>query len=68
MIVLLEYIDLFTGCINIMLGKDYSVNIILNALPSSQLNEILGISLHIPHPFVIRKATSLSRTRLKQWR
>ena len=37
-IVLLEYIDLFTRRTDIMLGKDYSVNIILNALPSSQLN------------------------------
>ena len=36
-IVLLEYIDLSTGCMNIMLGKDYSVNNILNALPLSKL-------------------------------
>ena len=41
-IVLLEYIDLFTGCMIIMLGKDYSVNIMLNALPSSQLNWNVG--------------------------
>ena len=37
-IVLLEYIHLFARCMNIMLGKDYFVNIILNALPSSRLN------------------------------
>ena len=38
LIVLLEYIDLFTTCMNIMLGNYYSVDIILNALPSLQLN------------------------------
>ena len=38
--VLLKFIDLFTRCMNIMLGKDYTVNniIMLSALPSSQLN------------------------------
>ena len=41
-IVLLDYIDLFTGYMNIMLGKDYSVNIMLNALRSSQLNRNIG--------------------------
>ena len=36
-IVLLEYIDLFVMYMNIMLGNYYSVDIILNALPSLQL-------------------------------
>ena len=42
-IALLEYIDLFTRCTNIMLDKDYSANIIFNALPSSQLNWTIGL-------------------------
>ena len=60
MIVLLEYIDLFSMCMcmNIILGNHYSVDNILNALPSAQLTEILGVSLQISHPFVTRKATS----------
>ena len=41
-IVLLEYIDPFITCMNIMLGNYYSVDIILNALPSLQLNCNIG--------------------------
>ena len=37
-IVLLEYIDLFTTCKNIMLGTYYSAHFMPNALPSSKLN------------------------------
>ena len=36
--VLLEYIDLFTTCIKIMLGPYYSVDIMFNALPSLKVN------------------------------
>ena len=45
-------------CMNIILGNYYSVDNILNALPSTQLTEILGVSLQISHPFVTSKATS----------
>ena len=53
MIVLLEYTDLFTMWINIMLGIYYFVDIILNALPNFTNTEILSISLQFSHPFVI---------------
>ena len=53
MIVLLEYIDLFTTCMNIMLGNYCSVDIILSALPNFTITEILGFSLQFTHPFVI---------------
>ena len=36
--VVLEYIDLFTACIKIMLGLYYSVDIMFNALPSLKVN------------------------------
>ena len=36
--VLLEYIDLFTTCIKIMVGPYYSFNIMFNALPSLKVN------------------------------
>ena len=36
--VLLEYIDLFTTCMKIMVGPYYSVNIMFNALPSLKVN------------------------------
>ena len=36
--VLLEYIDLFTTCMKIMVGPYYSVNIMFNALPSVKVN------------------------------
>ena len=36
--VLLEYIDLFTTCIKIMLGPYYSVENMFNALPSLKVN------------------------------
>ena len=42
---------------NIMLGKDYSVNIMLNALPSSQLNWNIGHKPTYHIYFVVRKAT-----------
>ena len=38
MTVLLEYLDLFTSCMNIMIGIHYSVDIKFNALPGSKLN------------------------------
>ena len=41
-IVLLQYIDLFITCINVMLGNYYSVDIIPNALLSFQLNWNIG--------------------------
>ena len=50
MIVLLEYIDLFTTCMNIMLGNFYFVDIILNTLPTFTITEIL---LQFTHPFAI---------------
>ena len=50
MIILLEYIDLFTTCMNIMPGNHYSVDILLNALPTFTITEIL---LQFTHPFVI---------------
>ena len=36
--VLLEYIDLFTMCMKIMLRTYYSVDIMFNALPSLKVN------------------------------
>ena len=36
--VLLEYIDLFTTCMKIMLEPYYSVDIMFNALPSLKVN------------------------------
>ena len=53
MIVLLEYIGLFTTCVNIILGDHYSVDIILNALSTFTIAEILGVSLQLTHPFLI---------------
>ena len=45
--VLLEYIDLFTTCMKIMLGPYYSVDIMFNALPSLKVTEISGVGLQI---------------------
>ena len=53
MIVLLECIDLFTMCMNIMLDNNYSVDSILNALPTFTITKILGVSLQFTHRFVI---------------
>ena len=50
MINLLEYIDLFTTCMNTMPGNHHSVDIIFNALPTFTMTEIL---LKFMHPFVI---------------
>ena len=73
-IVLLEYTDLFTMCTNIMLGKDCFVNIIVNALPSSQLilllyvrllslpPRYLSVKLKIIHSFIERIRVSNART------
>ena len=36
--VLLEFVDLSTSCMNIMLGTRYSVDIAFNAFPGSKLN------------------------------
>ena len=49
--VLLEYLDLFTACIKIMLGTYYSVDIMFNALPT-KVNRNIG---HSPthHTFLL---------------
>ena len=49
MTVLLEHIDLFTTCMEIMLGTYYSVDLMFNALPNLKLKYWV---LQITHFFV----------------